>query len=572
MVGDRVSVEGENGSRRYGVITDIKEANQPYNSYPRPTDEQHRSFSYIITLDDTEETVTRLKPSELQRDRKVYSKLILKQFLRSTVSRESWIGAPWMAKDHLAKRYSIPTKIPDYKTRDAVMAQKKATNGAQPNGGSPPNQYPYPPMGNGPQMNGHRPSPAYGQGPPGFVNYSPNSAQSHLPPHLIPHLQGPNRQYAELPPPGMVAGPQAGPAPGYTPQLPTGGLPPNLANILNHPTGPGLPVSLPFQNGFMQYQRFAPPNPQQAQPQPAAPVAKPFEPIRYPIEDLEIAQPRLSRFRPTLKFFSDDVPEGAEPPADDKKTGILMKSMGPLLTLWETLNVHDTVYDLDSFTFDDFVDAMRFSSDEVECELFVEVHCSILKQIVDYDGKLQAPLPHVADEESDEEDSEEESEPTPEPEPPARSTRSSLRKSEAQQIVAKARTPTPEPPKEMHRAAEFVAEYDWIEQCKIRNFINGGWQASFVALLYRLSFDPIQKEACDEILAELVPPDEDPTVETIAANYNLLDVNLRIKALDMALRLTVATEQFREQLISASQEMTRLRKEKIEYQRKRKEL
>jgi hypothetical protein len=69
-----------------------------------------------------------------------------------------------------------------------------------------------------------------------------------------------------------------------------------------------------------------------------------------------------------------------------------------------------------------------------------------------------------------------------------------------------------------------------------------------------------------------VPPDEDPTVETIAANYNLLDVNLRIKALDMALRLTVATEQFREQLISASQEMTRLRKEKIEYQRKRKEL
>ncbi len=93
-----------------------------------------------------------------------------------------------------------------------------------------------------------------------------------------------------------------------------------------------------------------------------------------------------------------------------------------------------------------------------------------------------------------------------------------------------------------------------------------------VALLHRLSSDPVQKAGCDEILAALVPPEDEPTIESIAINYRNLDVNLRILALEIILRLTVATEAFRDQLIAAAQEMTRLRKEKIDYQRKRKEL
>lgn len=333
----------------------------------------------------------------------------------------------------------------------------------------------------------------------------------------------------------------------------------------------GLPVNLPFQNNFMQYQTLAPTNsPQQ---QFATPPSKPFEPIKYPIDDLRIKQPRTSVTRPPLKFFADDVPDGNEPLPEEKHMGIRMKSMGPLLCSWETLNVHDTIYMLDSFTFDDFVEAMAFSSEEVECELLVEVHCAVLKQYVNDSGKLQVPLPHMPDEDdSEDEESSTESTPEPEPEPPVRTTRSSLRKSEANQIVVKARTPTPEPPKQLHKATEFLAEFDWFEQCKIRNFRDGGWQAILVGLLHRLSFNPSHKQACDEILAQLVPADEDPTVEMIAENYVNLDVNLRISALEMALRLTVTTEYFRDQLIAASQEMTRLRKEKIDFQKKRKEL
>ena len=406
-------------------------------------------------------------------------------------------------------------------------------------------------------------------------------------------------------PPYTYTGPQphlqnAGPHPG--PLMQTGPMPPHLQHIVNvnqlphiqtapphlagqappnmpphlaqqiPPQGPGgLPISLPFQNNFMQYQALA--HPQQTTQQNPAPAPRPFEPIKYPIDDLRIKQPRTNVTRPAMKFFSDDVPEGNTAPEDDRKTGVLMKSIGPILTIWETLNVHDGVYSLDSFTLDDFVEAMGYSAEDPECELLVEVHCAVLKQYVNSSGKPQIQLPSMIDEdETSDEEEEEESEATPEPEPPKRTTRSSLRKSEAAEIVEKARTPTPEPPKQIHNAAEFVADYNWVEECKLRKFRDGGWQAMLVALLHRLSYIPTNKEECDEILSVLVPPDEEPSVESIAENYLGMDVNLRITALDIVLRLTVTTETFRDLLQTAASDMTTLRKEKIDFQRKRKEL
>lgn len=537
-----------------------------------PTDDQFRLYTYVIKLDDTGEEVTRYKTSELQRDRRVYSKLVLKQFLRSAVSREAWNGAPWMVKDHLAKRYHISTKVPEAKTRDAIMAARKAQNAINANNAASSMHYP---NMEHPHLNGAG-QPIPGQGPATFVNFGANGPTHHEAGYpMMPSSM--NGGQAPRPPFPPYSGPPTiypgGPPPvaNFPPPHVPHALPPHLAQIAQHmpPPGSGLPISLPFQNNFMQYQTLAPTAlPQQA----AAPLAKPFEPIKYPIEDLQIKQPRTTVTRPTLKFFSDDVPEGAEPPADDMKTGILMKSMGPLLCAWETLNVHDTIYTLDSFTLDDFVEAMCFSSEEVECELLTEVHCAVLKQYINSSGKLQVLLPYMTDsDESENGESSKETSPEPEPEPPVRTTRSSLRKSEAIQL-AKQRTPTPEPPKQLHQAAEFLADFDWMEQCQIRNFRDGGWQAILVGLLYRLSFNPAHKEACDEILAQLVPPGEEVSIENIATNYVHLDVNLRISALEMALRLTVTTEHFRDQLIAASQEMTRLRKEKIDFQKKRKEL
>ncbi|KAF2270098.1 hypothetical protein CC78DRAFT_574215 [Lojkania enalia] len=583
-VGDRVAVEQESG-RKYGIVTQMQDTSRLHSLFTaQPADEHFQSFTYHITLEGTGELVTKYKASELQRDRRVYSKLVLKQFLRGAVSREAWNGAPWIVKDHLAKRYNINTKVPEAKTRDAVMAAKKAANAANianmRNSRSPANT---PNIANGP--NGSIPHlgmpipPLQGQqghGQPAFLNFDPN-----------PHMQYGSEQglspmpptFNELPrPPSFPPPPQMHQMNGQMPPFPQliqpphipQQLPSHLAHLAQNmpPPGSGLSISLPFQNNFMQYQTLAPTTLSNQQQQ-VVPSARLFEPVKYPTEDLRIKAPRVNIQRPPLKFFADDVPEGCERP--DKKTGILMKSIGPLLCAWETLNVHDTIYQLDSFTLDDFVDAMRFASEEIECELLVEVHCSVLKQVINESGKLQAPLPKIESEGSEDEESSKSTSPEPEPEPPVRTTRSSLRKSEANALI-KQRTHTPEPPKPIHRAAEFLAEFDWMEQCKIRNFREGGWQGILVGLLYSLSFNPVQKEVCDDVLAQLVPPDEEPSVESIAHNYIYLDVNLRIAALDVALRLTVATEAFRDQLISAAAEMTRLRKEKIEYQKKRKEL
>ncbi|EMD85745.1 hypothetical protein COCHEDRAFT_1228781 [Bipolaris maydis C5] len=574
MLHDRVSIEGDN-PRRFGTITQITDNSRMHSMFTgQSMDDNIRTYTYVITMEDTGENVTKYKASDLHRDKKTFSKLLLKAFLRNALKREDWLKAPWMVKDSLAKRYDIPTKIPDNKTREAIIAAKKAAHGI-PNGATQAVQQPYPPHvanGHSPHMNGQIPLPP-GPGQPTFVNFSANTPpypQQNLP-HPFVALNGPPPQYLFNAPPMYNSGPQPIQTFGQPHQV-LSNLPAHLTPHLMQmpPQGNGHPANFPFQTTFPHQQ--APRPSTVAQPQQAPPPARPVEYIKYPCEDLEIKHPRLQVNRPPLKFFSDDVPDGVEPPSEEKKTGILMKSIGPLLCIWETLNVHDTVYMLDSFTFDDFVDAMRFSHETVECELFVEMHCAILKQIISDSGKIQSSLPNMDDESSDEESSSE-STPTPEPEPPVRTTRSSLRKSGAAQLLAKQRTPTPEPPKEIHKAAEFVAEFDWIEQCKVRNFAEGGWQSIVVALLHRLSFDPARKEACDEILAQLIPPEEEePTTLTIAQNYNDLDVNLRISALEMLLNLTVGTENFRDQLTAAAQEMTRLRKEKIEYQRKRKEL
>ena len=174
MLGDRVSVEGDH-SRRFGKITEITDNSRLHSMFTgQSMDDSIRSYTYVVTMEDGGETVTKYKASELQRDRKTYSKLILKAFLRNALKRESWIGAPWMVKDSLAKRYDIPTKLPDKKTRDALLAAKRAAN-AVPNGVTQPVQQQYPqqlPNGHGPHMNGHRQPLPPGQGQPAFVNFS----------------------------------------------------------------------------------------------------------------------------------------------------------------------------------------------------------------------------------------------------------------------------------------------------------------------------------------------------------------------------------------------------------------
>jgi hypothetical protein len=304
----------------------------------------------------------------------------------------------------------------------------------------------------------------------------------------------------------------------------------------------------------------------------------PPPPIKYPIEDLQIA-PREEDVlqRPPLKYYSQDTPVRVEDhPA--KGNGILMDSVGPLLETWDTLNVYCEIFKLDSFTFDDFVEAMQFTSEDVECELFVEIHCAALKLLADSEsdgGKVQIQLPE-SDSESEDEDSTNDisavQTPTPEPEPKpkGRATRSSLAKLEAEALKAEAaRSPTPEV-KKLHSADEMLADVDWLERLRKRDFKNGGWELVVVGLLYQLTRFPRFEKRCGELLQSLAPVDADPTIETARLRYAGLDVNMRIKILQIICMLTTETKAIRGFMEECSEQMTSFRKEKIKWQRDRK--
>jgi hypothetical protein len=237
------------------------------------------------------------------------------------------------------------------------------------------------------------------------------------------------------------------------------------------------------------------------------------------------------------------------------------------------------VFELDSFTFDDFVQAMRFSSEEMDCEMFVEIHCAVLKKLVnatgDEGGAVQVSLPDFPVDDSDESEEEDEDEDEEEPPKPAAgpgrmTTRRSLAMEEAQTIKSHIGNDSEEDETKIHRAAEMFEKYGWIERLRKRDFRNGGWQMVMIGLLHQMSARPRSEQTCNDILKHLAPLDAEPTQYTALEQYRTLDINMRTKALQIICMLSLETKAIRNYLEECSNQMTELRKEKIEYQKARK--
>jgi hypothetical protein len=303
-------------------------------------------------------------------------------------------------------------------------------------------------------------------------------------------------------------------------------------------------------------------------------------PVKYPMDDMELPPKNDGVCRPPLKFVvRSQCPTDAD--ASDVIEGIEEITVGNLLEAWNTLNVYASVLKLDSFTFDDFVEALQFSSDEVDCELLVEMHCAVLKQLVyaeNYqNGAIQISLPDLPDASDDEEEEEEEEPetreptPTPEPEIPARRTRSSLNKVQNAESEEDASAPAEAAVEEIHRGAEIVDELGWIQRLRRRDFKNGSWELVLAGLLYQLSGRPRLTETCNTILTHLCPLDVEPTIESISVQYSTMNLDSRALALQTIIQLFMETKAVKDFLEDKSTQMTNLRKEKIQYQRARKE-
>ncbi|KAL2139605.1 hypothetical protein VTI28DRAFT_4946 [Corynascus sepedonium] len=529
--GEAVTVHILGGERLQGVVRDKTR----FGSKVLPDGTLTPPFSrYFVSLDERPDEEAVVDDSHIFRDRKVFTKAVLRSFIKKTVTREAWNGAPWLVKHDVAEKYHIDTRIPPHLRYDNKLLERK-------------------------QLQLQKKA---SQFDPTMVSPAPVSPTGLRLPELkpAPKSHKSKAQQALQAQQHAIKGKHStfgGHEPGSFVHLPL----------------PGNPFQFP-----MSFRGQVPP-PVVRQPEPTPPPPPP----KYPIEDLQVEPRKL--IRPQLKYLCRDTPVEARPesksPLSDK---ILMKSIGPLLETWDTLNVYCEIFKLDSFTFDDFVETMLVASVETPVQLFDEIHCAVLKILVSSEaegGKVQIQLPELEEEDEEEDEDEEEEEstaptPEPEPQPSGRATRRSLAKAEAERLAAEAAAAEKEmqeaedAPK--HRAEELLRDYDWIEHLKKRDFKEGGWEMIMVGLLYHLSRNDRLHASCEELLQQLVPTDTDPSQETVRERYSTLDVNYRVQALQIICMLTSETKAVRGYMEDCSETMTAYRKEKIEWQRKRKQL
>lgn len=451
-----------------------------------------------------------MEDEHLTRDRKIFTKQMLRSFIKNTVSRESWNGAPWIVKPQIAECYHIDTEVPKH-LQYGNKAGKKANVSAD--GENTEAMFGF-------FASDQRQSKLKAANRGHKVKYSQNQLAKAKEEQYLAYQRALNGD------PAFAVSKDERQTP--------------LDDSGEGGTSYFAGLSLVVENA-------SPPPP----------------PIKYPIEDLDIP-PQEGPARPALSFVN----------FDDSEQSLKPDTVGALLETWNTLNVYCEVFQLDSFTFDDYVDALRYASDGVESELLVEIHCAILKTLVnadtDQDGAIQVSLPVLPEEES--EDSEEsEEEPEEDPHPFRRATRSSTSKIEV--VVPKhpahSKAASPVDAK-IHRAAEMFGDYGWIERLRRRDFKNGGWELILVGLFHRLSYRPRLKGTCDEILAQLAPLDEEPTQQTARQQYAALSIDLRAEILRIICMLTLESKAIKNYLEECGVQMTEFRKEKIEAQRARK--
>jgi len=509
--GEEVTVTVDGGERIHGLVRDKSTFG------PRILADGSRTqpvTRYLVVSKADPDSESMFTDEHICRDRGVFTKAMLRSFIKKTVTREAWNGAPWLVKDDYAGQYHIDTRVPPHLRYDTKLQERKqlqAQKRAAPH-----------------DVNGH----------------------------------------------GLHAGPVRLPELKPAPKSHKGKHGQQGGKGLKWPSNMSV-------NGVNGAHDHAPPVREPTPPPPPPPP-------KYPIEDLQL-EPKEGSVRPPLKFMcrnppveltNGDANHSGEPTYDH----IDMASVGPLLETWDTLNVYCEIFQLDSFTFDDFVEAMSVSSTEVPVQLFDELHCSVLKVLVDSEqegGKVRITLPELEEDDSEEEDEDEDmdetAEPTPEPEPKptGRATRSSLAKAEAERLAAEAAAAEEETLRaeleSKHRAEELLREYDWIEHLRKRDFASGGWERIVVGLFHQLSKSERQEKLCEELLLQLVPPETEPTQEVVRQRYGELDVNFRVKALQLLCMLTMETKAVRGYMEDCSETMTKYRKERIEWQRKRKQ-
>ena len=280
--------------------------------------------------------------------------------------------------------------------------------------------------------------------------------------------------------------------------------------------------------------------------------------IKYPIDDLDDRLAFDAASRPRLK--EEDAIDNA--------------FLGDVMSTWTFLNMFGEPLHLDSFALDDYIDALRYQESDFPCDLIIEIHCSLLKSLVNdasppesfvvfpttqhRSSKLKngvvaeemdlVKLEPPSDEGSEQGTTSVDSSITDTP-----FLYSSLLDIRAQLTKSGNQSWT-----------------DWRERIQNRDFSSGGWEYAVIGILDELGNSYRLTTPVVDILEQLLPEGEKHSRKSASANYARLDPKLKVKCIQLLVQLVCQTPTVREFIEECMSSMTELRKEKVEVQRDRK--
>lgn len=534
--------------------------------------------------------------SELTRDRKYFTKVILKTFIKYSVHRESWAGAPWLVKDEYAKMHRIDQTIPIHLLRHKGLpspedlkqmrlekrerVRQEKIRAKQERAVETKRLKQEARLLKHEQIDGQKGKPRqkdlkseFGQSSnidAQSLEFGPESSRKILQTIFPSRNQNDNSDDFELMTPTRE-NPSAMTSGSSTPILLEGSPVPNSSTI----------ASLTSRTD------------------------------RYPTQEdltipLDIARAAL---KPELKL--------------EKKLGST-SLVSLALETWLFLNMYSDPLVLDTFTFDDYLDVLQYDDPSTECPLLNEIFCSLLCNFVGTESTellVQFPDPPedpVTDYEDDDEESNaddgHESDHSQDENSNQNQPNDTSNDSSTSQQNGKATKPENDDSgllngsgessskrnvdgaqdydesdeeiapveeskgdmvgQETNRADSYVKfkSTKWEERLRRRMFKDGGWQIILIGLLHSVLYVPEWESHINAILDVMAPLDKPATLQTALSSFMTLSVELRLKAIQILCEILHSSNLVRNFIDQCLEESTRIRRERLDNLREYKAL
>jgi hypothetical protein len=127
--GEHVTILMDDGEQLSGIIRE--KAKFPMIRAADGRVEREPFSRYFVRVDNSRGEEALCDDKHVRRDRRIFTKQNLRAFLKHSLQREAWIGAPWLVKEPLAIQYRLPMEIPSHLLQEARLLANKVPHGTR---------------------------------------------------------------------------------------------------------------------------------------------------------------------------------------------------------------------------------------------------------------------------------------------------------------------------------------------------------------------------------------------------------------------------------------------------------